>query len=294
MIQKKTVLLFIFVGLFAFSCSKKGTELEIEKEATAEKSETVEKVVTEEDEKKPLIIVKPEDTVKIFVRSDGAPGMYLGEDGEVHGFYVDLEKMVMEEMGQNYEFVPYDDVGPVAIALKAGTHHIGLSVPDLPDYRSFLNLSIPYEYLNFVVFVQDSNEEISGDSFDDTIKSLSGKKVGVQTQGHIFQLLREFKEIELVEYPTTTQAMEDLDKGMIDAVPDVKRIGKYYAELNSWKVKPVGKPLFTQLITTATSQALDPGFLERYNVALKAIIDDGRRDELYISYFGPIEEGDLP
>ena len=245
-------------------------------------------------ENKPLIVVEPTDTIQIFVRGDGAPGMYLGKDGQVHGFYVDLEKMVMKEMGQSYNFVLYSDVGPVAQALKSGTHHSALAAPDLPDYRSFLNLSIPYEILNYVTFVQKNNNNIIGTTKDELIKSLHGKRVGVQTRGHIFQALRDIKEIELLEYPTTTKALEDLDKGLLDAVPDVKRIGIYYAKQNGWDIVPVGKPIISHKLTTAFSQRFEESLLNRYNKALKTLISDGRFDALYKTYFGPMDEEDRP
>lgn len=245
-------------------------------------------------ENKPLIVVAATDTIQIFVREDGAPGMYLGKDSQVHGFYVDLERMVMKEMGQSYNFVPYSDVGPVAQALKSGTHHIALAAPDLADYRSFLNLSIPYEILNYVTFVQKKNNVIKGTTKEELIKSLHGKRVGVQTRGHIYQALRDIKEIELLEYPTTTKALEDLDKGLLDAVPDVKRIGIYYAKQNGWDIVPVGKPIISHKLTTAISQRFEVSLLNRYNKALKALISNGRFDALYETYFGPMDEEDRP
>jgi hypothetical protein len=63
------------------------------------------------EERKPLIAVSAIDTLKILIRKDGAPGMHLGKDGQVHGFYVDLEKKVMAEMGQSYEFIQKKIIG---------------------------------------------------------------------------------------------------------------------------------------------------------------------------------------
>ena len=260
-------------------------------EMTASK-ETQSSIIDKES--KPLIPVSATDTIKIFVREDGAPGMYLGKDGQVHGFYVDLEKMVMEEMEQSYVFVPYHDIGPVAQELKSGTHHIALAAPDLPEYRTFLNLSIPYEVLNYVIFIQKNNKEIAGSTTESLIKSLHGKRVGVQTRGHIFQFLRDIKEIELIEYPTTTKALEDLNKGLLDAVPDVKRIGIYYANLNHWDIVPLGNPIISNKLTTAISKRFEASLLDRYNKALKALISDGRFDALYESYFGPMDVQDRP
>ncbi len=275
-----------------FGCEKDEIAFdESEPQVTANK-EAKETII--EEESKPLIAVSTTDTLQILVREDGAPGMYLGDDGEVYGFYVDLEKMVMEEMGQLYRFVPFNDVGPAAHGLKSGIYHNALATPDVPDYRGFLNLSIPYEVLHYVIFVQNENTDISGSTKEKLLHNLHGKKVGVQAQGHVYQILREIKEIELIEYPTTTKALEDLNKGLIDAVPDVKRIGIYYSTKNKWKITPVGVPIMSHIITTGISPAFETSLVDRYNTALRSLISDGRFDTLYERYFGPMADIDRP
>lgn len=283
------LLVFVIMG-----CSNSSSD-EVVIFETAESIEQESAVVLDNaEESKPLIHIGSEDTLQIMVRADGAPGMYADDDGEVHGFYVDLERLVMEEMGQTYEFVAYTDLGPVIQGVKEGSMHVAIATPDLPDYRSMLNVSIPYERLNFVIFVKAENDEINGDSKDKLIQSLFGKTVGVQTQGHIYQVLREYKEITLLEYPTTTQALADLEKGTLDAVPDVKRIGYYYAKMESWDIRSVGEPIISQNICTGFSKMLAPDILERYNKALTAVLEDGRYENLYNSYFGLLDESSKP
>ena len=286
-------IMLVFTLLFS-SCKEKEAELVIDNESSRETTEKETQTLIEDESKKPLIVVSPEDILQILVREDGAPGMYLGEDGEVHGFYVDLTKMVMEEMGQSYNFVPFNDVGPAAHGLKSGTFHIALAVPDVIDYRSFLNLSIPFEILHYVIFTQNSNSDISGSTKENLLKSLHGKRVGVQSQGQIHQVLRDIKEIEIVEYPTTTKALEDLNKGLLDAVPDVKRIGIYYATQNNWNIKPVGVPIISHKDTTGFSQVYELSLIDRYNKALKRLMSNGQFDALYESYFGPMDDEDRP
>ncbi|MGL1892773.1 MAG: transporter substrate-binding domain-containing protein [Spirochaetaceae bacterium] len=275
-------LIFLLLG-----CSKKGSELEISENAP----ETIKETVTEElsvdsDEKKPLLQITKEDSLQIMVRADGAPGMYLDTDGSIKGFYVDLEKAVMKEMGQKYDLVAYTDLGPLLQNLKSGASHSALATPILPDYKAFLNISDGYEILDFVIFLpSDSTIDVPNNK-EDAIKTLYGKKVGVQTRGHIYQVLRDHKDIEIIEYPTTTVAMEALNNGEVDAVPEVKRIGIHYGKINNWNVKPVGAPIFGLDIGTGFSQALDTSVLDRYNTALNALIDSGYVDKLYNDYFG--------
>lgn len=293
MLNKTFIFLNILILIFFISCQNKSTQLIINDISAEPASEEIEKVLSSR-EKKPLINMTQDDELIILVREDGAPGMYLGEDGNVYGFYVDLAKMTMEEMEQVYIFEPFSDVGPAAHGLKSGTHHIALAVPDIIDYQSFLNLSIPYEVLQYVTFVNNDNTDIGGNTKDEILESLHGKRVGVQSQGQIHQALREIKEIQFIEYPTTTIALEDLNKGLIDAVPDVKRIGLYYSLNNNWNIKPLGVPIISIKLTTGFSQVYDESLITRYNTALQKIIDDGRLEALYAEYFGPMDEEDKP
>ena len=292
--MKKKYFTSPFLLLLLLGCQKKIPELILTSSESQKTPEPIMEAVREDDQKKPLLVIGPEDVLKIIVRQDGAPGMYLGEDGKVHGFYVDLERLVMEEMGQKYEFIAYDDIGSVLLGIKTGIYHSAIAVPDLPDYHSILNLSMTYEKLNFVTFVQQDNMDIHGNTREEIIKSLHGKRVGVQIQGHIYQTLIDIREIELLEYPTTTVALEELDKGLLDAVPDVKRTGRFYADKKGWKIKAVGDSIDSHEITTGFSKILDPSVLDRYNIALARILTDGRYESLYMSYFGELKDSDRP
>ncbi len=290
MFSKMTLLSCLILLVFISGCSDQETELVVSKKNQTAPAERAADKPVPVTSSKPLIVIAATDRVQIVVRQDGAPGMYLGDDGKLHGFYVDLEKMVMEEMGQEYQFIPYSDIGPIIQGIKSGIYHIGLAAPDIPDYRAITHLSIPYETLHSVVFVQKINTDIRGTNTEELLESLHGKKVGVQTQGHIYQFLRDIRKIEVIEYPTTTRALEDLHNGKLDAVPDVKRIGRYYSTLNNWDIMPVGEPILSQRISTAFSKMLDTSLIDRYNIALQSLIDDGRLEVLYESYFSSLEK----
>lgn len=279
--------------LLILSCGKKD-EVVIEEESITSEVLTEAPAAVESTEGKPLIQLTSKDTLKILVRADGAPGMWLGEDKRVHGFYVDLEKMVMKKMGQNYLFVPYYDIGPAAFALKTGTHHSAVAVPDVPDFRAMLNMTIPYEIITYVTYVQKGDNTVTGGTKEEIIRSFHGKRVGVQTLGHIYQILRDIKEIELVEYPTTTKAMEALNRGDVDVVPENKETGEYYAKKYGWQVKQVGGVILAYKNTTGFSLVYDTSIIKRYNLALQELIKDGSVERLWESYYGPMPAENKP
>lgn len=292
MVRKQIALVTILLIMVLSNCSKE--KFLIVKQTVPEQNIVPVIDSSVDVQGKPLIVISPSDVLEILVRADGAPGMFLGEDGKVSGFYVDLDRMIMEEMGQSFHFVPYWDLGKIYQKLKSGEYHSALAVPDVPDYRAIFNLSIPYEILHYVTFVQRGYRIIEDSTAEEIIISLYGKKVGVQTQGHIYQALRDYKEIDLVEYETTTKALEALNSGFLDAVPDVKRIGEYYSEQRGWSIKSVGETILSHEITTSFSKALDPSIVDRYNTALKRIIENGRRQALWESYFGTMSAEYIP
>lgn len=289
MIKKVTIL---FCLLLVFNSCKEKDDLTVEEIEVVNEDE--ESGITDDVDSKPLIVVDKDDVVSILVRSDGYPGMWKGEDGEVYGFYVDLERMVMERMGQKYEFLPYDNIGVAAQGLKTGTSHVALAVPDVPDFRAFLNLTIPYETINYITFIGSDNNSISGSNKDDILESLKGKRVGVQTQGHVFQVLREFRDIILVEYPTTTEAMAALDRGEVDAVPENRETALYYSEINNWNVKDVGGFIHSFKNTSGYSTVYHPSIIDRHNTALQSLIDDGSVLELHRRYYGEVADEYAP
>lgn len=281
---KKAYLLLIIFAIFV-SCSEKTTELEVVKKTNNTKTEEKTDDLTT-DETRPLTVINKNDTLKIWVRADGAPDMFLNENGELEGFYVDLERRIMEEMDQVFEFIPYTDLGPLVQKIKNGEAHLAMATPNLPDYRKMANMSDSFETLDFVTFIHNDTELDDISDKESIIKSLFGKKVGVQTRGHIYQLLRDYKEIEILEYPTTTSALEALNNKEVDAVPDVKRIGQLYSKTNNWNITPVGDPLFTLELCTSFSQTLDTSIVDRYNRALKTITESGELNDLFNSYYG--------
>ncbi len=118
--------------------------------------------------------------------------------------------------------------------------------------------------------------------------------MGVQTQGHVWQVLRDIKEIELIEYPTTTLAMVGLDNGLLDAVPENRETGEYYAEQNNWDVKHVGENILSYKICTGFSTIYHESLVERYDKALGSLIDNGKVQKLWESYYGPMTDDAKP
>lgn len=283
--MRKELVTFILLLLLT-GCVKKESEIIITQEIEEKKVEEIRTETQDSEASHNLIKIGKQDELAILVRADSAPDMFFDEAGKLTGYYVDLEREIMKKMGQKYRLIPYTDVGPVIQKLKTGELHSAIAAPDVPDFRALFNFSTVYEASNQVIFLPKDSTEIIPQNKEEAIRTLYGKKVGVQTRGHIYQLLRDHKEINIVEYPTTTAALEALHNGEVDAVPDVKRVGLYNTKLNNWNIRPVGEPINSLNVVTAFSKALDTSIIDRYNAALEALISSGFVKELHKQYFG--------
>ena len=130
----------------------------------------------------PLLAIFPEDELILAVRSDYEPFMWLDSNGELTGWLVDVERTIWDELGQSYRMVPYDDVGKMGQDVKSGVAHAALAVPYTPDYEKIFNLGEPWIFMDLMVFVRQETDSIGGDTSEECIESLFGKKVGVQVR----------------------------------------------------------------------------------------------------------------
>lgn len=280
--MKKVFTLIIITILTG--CRDKHTELTIiEKKSPIKKNYSS---VNNNEKRKDLIHITKNDILKILVKADGGQGMHLDNTGKSVGFYVELEKKIMEEMDQKHEFVPYDNLASAVHKIKTGECHSALSTPDVTDYRTLVNLSIPYEELFYSIFINlDNNIEVPK-TREAALRSLSGKRVGTQVTGSIYQVLREYREIEIVTYPTRTVALEALHNNEVDAVLAIERIAKFYKRTKGYRIKPVGEPVISFKMGTGFSKRLDKTIVDRYNRALEKLINQGYIEQLYKKYYG--------
>lgn len=280
----KLLILSIVLLLINLSCSEEAkVTTEKIQDQTESETDTVQEEITEE---KPLLRIGTGDELLLYVRADYEPYMFLNKDNELSGFYVDIEKAIMEEMNQKYKMIPWTDIGKVIQDVKVGVVHGVLGCPQTADMEKMFQLSDVISTLEAVTFVHNDNTDIGGNTKEEVIKSLYGKKVGIQARDAIFELLSPYKDITVIEYKTGTEALEKLANKEVDAKPEVREIAMYNAKMNNWPIKPVGVPIMSSILTTTGFyQGINPEFMKRYNSALKRIKDSGLYDQIYNNWF---------
>lgn len=286
---KKTIkviygILFITI-LISGGCSRK-TELYVQ-ELPEEKSLTAEEMTDQQAEssERPLITIRLEDELTMMVRSDYEPFMWLNENGQLTGWIVDVEKAILTEMGQNYRIVPYSDAGKATQDVKSGVANTLVATPFSPDYEKIFNMADPWIFMDVMIFVHNDTLDIGGETSEACIQSLSGKKVGVQARGLEYTLLRDYKDIELIEYETGTVAIQKMAQKTVDAKIEIMQPALYQAKKENLQIKAVGVPLMSVQGTLGFHKGIDPEIIDRYNTALKTIQNNGTYDRIYRRWF---------
>ncbi len=150
--------------------------------------------------------------IRLGVDPAWPPVEFVPQDGGYSGIVSDYMKVVGEMLG--VEFVIEESTSWAKVMQKARGRQLDL-VPALvrDEARdSFLNFTRPYLNFPFVVFVRDDAALITG------LEDLSGKRVVVEQEYVTLDYLkRDHPDIEVVQVPTSEEALRRLSLGEVDA-----------------------------------------------------------------------------
>jgi signal transduction histidine kinase/CheY-like chemotaxis protein len=154
--------------------------------------------------------LKIHPTASIALISDYAPFSYE-ENGEVKGFVKELLVLISEKTG--LEFVQkVDHWGNNLNKFKKKEVDIIADISHKKERESFTLFTTPYYQIPVVIFTREDFKNFQG------LKSLKGKKVGIQ-QGIFYEKeLREMGGIELVVFENYEDQTKALAYGKIDAL----------------------------------------------------------------------------
>ena len=218
-------------------------------------------------------------TLVVGTNAEFPPFEYLGDDGEVAGFEVDLLEAMAEKMGvaiewQNMEFG--------AIVAAIGTKiDLGMSGMTITEERlQTVDFSEPYfEAVQYVMVAEGSDIATS----DDLKNKVLGSQLG--TTGNYFA--EEVEGAEVKTYDTFVDAVNDLVAGRLDAVIIDKDPAIVFAGQNEGKVVALPGDQFNfeaELYGIAMPKGSE--WAEKLNAALAEVKADGTYDTLYAEYFG--------
>lgn len=211
-----------------------------------------------------------------------APFEYQGDSGEVEGFDADLIRAIAEAEGLEIEIkhVDWDGLFP---ALKAGDINVIISAMTITDERKeVVDFSDPYFEASQIICVKE-------DSAIASLEDLVGKPVGVQqntTGQYAVEELEGVNDDDIKKYPTTPDALMNLQNGLVEAVvADAPVVLNYITTNPDCGLKTVTDDFEKEFYGIAVTKG-DTELLEKINSGLAKIKEDGTYDEIFAKYFG--------
>lgn len=224
--------------------------------------------------------IKEEGVLTIGLDDTLPPFEYRNDKNELEGFDIDFAEALGKELGVEIEFRPskWDGIIP---ALDAGRFDIVLSAMNITEERSKKVDFVKYLGSGQIVVVEAGNP-LNIQSIED----LKGKVVGVQLGSTGETAAESIDGIEEIKkYDGTTDVLNDMGLGRVDAAVVGESIGKYYMKKKPEEFEIAGEPFQLQPMGIALRKG-DQELQEALETAVQTLKDNGTFNEIYKKWFG--------
>ncbi len=216
-------------------------------------------------------------TIQAATQNDEYPFAFIGSDGQLQGFSIDLVDAIAKAIGVkvNYKSLTLD---PILSGLEARQYDIAaIGLAETAARQKVLGFSEPYYYGYFGILAR-KNAPVDGTA------GLAGKTVAVVTgSAQIAYAQQHYPSAELKEFPNQPAALAALVGGQVDAFflggPDTV---KYL------KQNPSLELAATVQLTSPNAFPTPPGdtaLINAINKQLDAMFADGTYAQLYKKWF---------
>ncbi len=226
--------------------------------------------------------VKKAGVLKVGLEDSFPPMEFRDKENQLKGFDIDMANEIGKKLGVKTEFVCTDFNG-IVLALKTGkfdTIISGLSITE--ERKKEMTFSEPYVMNSQIIVVKSGSTTVKNAS------DLKGKTVGVglgTTSESVANNMKELKEVK--KYDKTTEELQDLLIGRIDAVIVDEPVGRYYISDSDKKDK------YSVLEEKLSKEPMGIGFKsedkelkEAVQKALDELKKDGTFSKLSTKWFG--------
>ncbi|WP_255167864.1 basic amino acid ABC transporter substrate-binding protein [Natrononativus amylolyticus] len=229
-----------------------------------------------------------EDAESIVVGTEaGFPPFEMIEDGEIVGFDIDLTEAVLEE-AEGYELETWQDMefGSLIPALQDGSIDVIAAAMTITEEREEeIAFSDPYFSSDQSILVAEGGD-FQPESLDDFDGQAVGAQVGTTGEGIVEEDLIEpglIDDADYSSYDSYVLAVEDLERGIVDAVLIDEPVGETFADEREVEVAFVEE---TDEEFGLGVRQEDDDLREAINEGLETIEEDSTYDDLISEWFG--------
>lgn len=225
------------------------------------------------------------ESLRIGTEGAYKPFNFMSPQGKLEGFDIDIAEALCAEMKAECSFVAQDWDGIIPGLLAGRYDAVIASMSITPEREEVVLFTDPY-YRSPAAFLTLA----SGGIGDVSPGGLAGIAVGAQVATtHARYLQEKYPDADLRLYRVLDDAVLDLESGRVEVVMGDKLALYDWAEDRGRGLAFVGEDITdTDYFGPGIGIALrkgEEGLRDRFNAALRAIIDDGRYAAINAAYF---------
>lgn len=208
------------------------------------------------------------------------PFSYVGKDGNLTGFDVDVSREITHRIGVKLQLVTTEWDGILA-GLLAGKYDVIIgSMAITPERKRQVNFTIPYYHSGAQLFIHRDNPDKVY-----SIEECEGKRIAT-VLGETYQhyLEETYPAINVVTLKSTAEIFTLLEQKRITGFVSDRLVGAWQIKQSGRPFVPIGDMLYQEDIAIPV-RLKDTVLLSEINNALKNMQHDGTLNEIHNKYF---------
>jgi polar amino acid transport system substrate-binding protein len=222
-----------------------------------------------------------QDPLRIGTEGAYPPFNMVDENGNLHGFDIDIANALCAEMERECTFViqDWDGIIPGLLAGKYDAIVASMSVTE--ERKQAVDFTNKY-WTNKLQFIAPTDVDL-----DISPEGMAGKTVGAQRATISAQLVEEnLPGVEIKLYDTQENAYLDLASGRIDAIIADMLVNYEWLESEAGEgFEFKGEPVYDNDLIGIAIRKGNEDLVAEFNAAIKAIVEDGTYAEINAKYF---------
>lgn len=228
-----------------------------------------------------LATAKARGTLKIAMEGTYPPFNFKDQKtGQLEGYDVDVARLVASRLGLKPEFVA-TEWSAILAGLAGGKYDVIVSQVGMsPQREQAFDFSAPYTYSAPMLIVRrDAKVDYT------SLADLKGKRLGVG-QGTVYeQQAKAVPGIAIKSYPATSETMQDLAVGRIDAALNDSLLSAYLLKTTQLPIKAGAKVGKVERMGIPFRKG-NPEFKAALDKALRDAAADGSLKAISVKWFG--------
>ncbi|EMF45218.1 glutamine ABC transporter, periplasmic glutamine-binding protein (glnH) [Planococcus halocryophilus Or1] len=222
-----------------------------------------------------------EESKELNVAFEGTypPFNFIDDNDEFQGFDVDISNEIAERLGVEANFIATKWDGLIG-GLKADKFDIIISQMTVTEERKkSVDFTDPYVISGSVLITREDTDDIT------KLEDIKGKKVGVGGGTTFEEVANSVDGAEVKLYKAVGDYIQDLTNKRLDVIINDQLLISYNIKEKNLPIKISSDILNKDEIGMAVNKG-NEDFIEKVNIALSEMKEDGTYDEIYKKWFG--------